>query len=60
MRDNERRWLRAGERLRELDPARFDRLLAIAESYVAVYERPLEDEDTFNARQRRIAGTEPN
>lgn len=51
------RWMRAGERLRELDPERFERVLGIAEGYVAIYEKPLEDEDTFQARLRRAAGT---
>jgi len=56
MRDDEerRRWMRAGERLAELDAARFDRVLALAESYLSVYAN--EDEDTLRARLRRASG----
>jgi hypothetical protein len=51
-----RRWMRAGERLRELDQERFERVLGLAETYVSIYEKPLEDEDTFLARLRRASG----
>lgn len=51
-----RRWIHAGERLRALDPARFARVLAIAEGFVSIYERPDESEHAFEARLRRALG----
>jgi hypothetical protein len=46
------RWMLLGARLAEHDPERFRRVRALVETYVAIYEHPLEDEDTFQARLR--------
>jgi hypothetical protein len=48
--------LAAGRRLRELDPERFERVLAIARAYVAIYERPEEPEEVFLSRLQQTAG----
>ena len=52
--DDHARWCELGRRLRELDPARFQRVLAIARGYVSVYDSPDESEEAFKARLRRI------
>ena len=57
-RDVLQRWQGAGKRLSKLDADRFERVLALVETYVGVYEN--EDEDTFRARLRRAAGAEVN
>lgn len=49
--------LAAGRRLRELDPARFERVLAICRGYVAIYERPEEPEEIFSSRLRQASPT---
>jgi hypothetical protein len=40
----------AGRRLRELDPERFQRVLALCRLYVSVFDRPEEDESVFLSR----------
>lgn len=40
----------AGRRLRDRDPARFNRVLALCRAYVAIYERPDESEEVFISR----------
>lgn len=48
--------LAAGRRLRELDPERFSKLLAIARAYVAVFDRPDELEEVFLSRMVQVTG----
>lgn len=50
--------LAAGRRLRELDPERFDKVLAICRAYVAVYDRPLESDEVFMSRVAQAIGGE--
>ncbi len=47
--------LAAGRRLLELDPKRFQRLLALCRTYVAIYERPDESEDVFMSRLAQMS-----
>lgn len=47
--------LAAGRRLRELDPKRFDRVLAICRAYVAIYDRPEESDEVFVSRVRQAS-----
>jgi hypothetical protein len=49
--------LDAGRRLRELDPVRFERLLTLARTYVAIYDRPDEAEEVFLSRMRQSSPT---
>ncbi len=49
--------LEAGRRLRQLDPERFERVLAICRAYVAIYERPQESEEVFLSRLRQALAT---
>lgn len=49
--------LAAGRRLRELDPARFERVLALCRAYVAIYERPDESEEVFLSRLSQAMAT---
>lgn len=44
-----------GRRLRELDPERFKRVLAIVRAYVAIYERPDESEEVFLSRLQQAS-----
>jgi hypothetical protein len=53
--DDLARWNALGRRLRELDPARFRRALALAWTYVAIYENPDESEEAFAARLELIS-----
>ncbi len=50
------RWDALGRRLAELDPGRFQRALALAAAYVAIYENPDESIDAQQARLRRAIG----
>jgi hypothetical protein len=45
--------IEAGRRLRDLDPVRFERVLAICRGFVAIYDRPDESEDVFLSRLRQ-------
>ena len=47
-------WLEAGQRLREVEPERFSRILALARAYVALNDRELEDESVFQSRLDQI------
>lgn len=47
----------AGRRLRELDPERFQRVLAVCRAYVAIYDRPDESEEVFLSRLRQATAT---
>lgn len=49
--------LEAGRKLQELDPKRFERVLAICRGYVAIYERPSESEEVFLSRLQQALGT---
>jgi hypothetical protein len=49
----------AARRLRELDPERFERVLALCRTYVAIYERPDEDEEVFLSRLEQISPKMP-
>jgi hypothetical protein len=49
-------WDVAGRRLRELSPARFERLLQIARTYLAAYDRPDESDEIFASRLAQILG----
>ena len=49
--------LAAGRRLRDLDPERFERVLALCRTYVAIYERPDESEEIFLSRLKQISTT---
>lgn len=51
--------LAAGRRLLELDPERFQRVLALARTYVSIYERPEESEDVFASRLQQISSLMP-
>lgn len=46
----------AARRLRELDPQRFDKLLTLCRTYVAIYERPEEHEEVFLSRIAQAYG----
>ena len=45
----------AGRRLRELDPEKFRRLLALARAFVALHDRELESNEAFVSRCAEIA-----
>lgn len=47
----------AGRRLRDLDPERFQRVLAICRGYVSIYERPEESEEVFLSRLTQALST---
>lgn len=49
--------IEAGRKLRELDPERFQRVLAIARGFVSLYERPDESEEVFLSRLRQAMPT---
>lgn len=49
--------LAAGRRLREVDPERFQRILSLCRTYVAIYDRPDESEQVFLSRVHQAAGT---
>ncbi len=44
----------AGRRLREVDPERFRRVLALVRTYVAIYDRELESDAVFASRIAEI------
>lgn len=48
-------WTSAGKKLREVDLERFERVLTLARTYVAIYERPDETEEVFLSRLRQLA-----
>lgn len=50
-------WESAGEKLRALDPVRFLKVLSLARTYVAIYERPNESEEVYLSRLAQIAPT---
>lgn len=45
----------AARRLRDLDLERFQRVLALCRTYVAIYERPDETDDVFASRLAQIS-----
>lgn len=47
-------WSTAGRKLRELDPERFQKVLSLARTYVAIYERPDESGEVFSSRLQQI------
>lgn len=49
----------AARRLRELDPERFERVLALCRTYVSIYERPDEPEEVFVSRLAQISSLTP-
>lgn len=49
--------LESGRKLRDLDPDRFKRVLAICRAYVAIYERPDESEEVFLSRVQQAIAT---
>lgn len=49
--------LAAGRRLRELDPERFERVLALCRAYVAIYDRPEESDEVFLSRLLQASPT---
>lgn len=53
--DDVERWQALGRRLRALDPERFRRALALAWTYVSIYENPDESEEAFAARLELIS-----
>lgn len=42
------------QRLREVDPARFMRVVALVRAYVAIYDRDLESDEVFASRCAQI------
>lgn len=46
--------LLAGRRLLEINPSAFGKVLAAARAFVAIYERPDEDESIFASRLAQI------
>lgn len=48
--------LECGRRLQELDPERFQKLLTLARTYVAIYERADESEAVFLSRIAQAHG----
>ncbi len=42
-------------RLRELDPERFKKLVALCRTYVSIYERPFESDEVFMSRLAQIS-----
>lgn len=51
--------LRAGRRLRELDPDRFQRVLKLCRAYVAVYDRDDEPDEIFASRVSELCSRGP-
>lgn len=49
----------AAKRLREVDPAKFKRVVALVRTYVAAYDRPNEADEVFASRLREI-GQKPD
>lgn len=49
-------WNEAGDRLRELEPDEFKRMLALARAFVAVHDRELEPLERFDARLAEVRG----
>lgn len=47
-------WCEAGQRLREVDPENFGKLLALARAYVSIYDRELESAEVFQSRIAQI------
>lgn len=47
--------LAAGRRLLEVDPERFTKILGLARTFVAIYDRPEETEDVFESRLAQIS-----
>jgi hypothetical protein len=45
----------SARRLRDLDIARFQRVLALCRAYVAVYDRPEESDEVFASRIAQLA-----
>ncbi len=48
-------WNDQGQRLREVDPDRYRRLLALVRSLVALHDRELESEELFASRSMEIS-----
>jgi len=46
--------LAAGRRLLEVDRARFEKVLSLCRTYVAIYDRPDESEEVFLSRVSQI------
>jgi hypothetical protein len=51
--------LASARRLRDLDPDRFERVLAICRTYVSIYERPEETDEVFMSRLLQIHSRNP-
>jgi hypothetical protein len=47
-------WEEAGRRLREVEPAEFARLLALARAFVSLHDRELEEAEIFQSRVSQI------
>ena len=50
--------LLAGRRLLELNPSAFGKVLAAARAFVAIYERPDEEDAIFASRIRQISSSD--
>lgn len=48
-------WDRQGKRLREVDPERYGRILALVRAFVALHDRDLESEELFASRCAEIS-----
>lgn len=53
--DGQVAWDEAGRRLREVEPERFGRLLALARAYVSLHDRELEDVEVYQSRLAQIS-----
>ncbi len=50
--------LLAGRKLLEINPRAFAKVLAAARAYVAIFERPDEEDEVFASRLRQISSKE--
>ncbi len=58
--DDMERWMALGARLRKLDPGRFERVLALARAYIAIYEDPELSNSVLYAMFAEVRGRGPN
>lgn len=47
-------WTDAGDRLRQVEPDEFSRMLALARAFVSIHDRRLEDVEIFQSRVAQI------
>jgi hypothetical protein len=52
-------FIEAGSRLRDVDPEKFRRLLALARAMVSLHDREVESADVYASRRAEIASGRP-